>query len=143
MIEMTAQEAIMVSAPLLQEQSEFNVFKTVPKFAFPQVTQTESRSFSNFIPNLWAINPLSVNLTKWWNTQTICRLLPTNCLRKSDHFVGLALKRLIFNIFLWLGLFWSIQFYKEIRWTFFGCLWKFAISASKLCICNGCSDESL
>ena len=68
MIEMTAQEAIMVSAPLLQEQSEFNVFKTVPKFAFPQVTQTESRSFSNFIPNLWAINPLSVNLTKWWNT---------------------------------------------------------------------------
>ena len=65
MIEMTAQEAIMVSAPLLQEQSEFNVFKTVPKSAFPQVTQTESRSFSNFIPNLWAINPLSVNLTKW------------------------------------------------------------------------------
>ena len=27
-------------------------------------------------------------------TQTICRLLPANCLSVFDHFVGLALKRL-------------------------------------------------
>ena len=26
------------------------------------------------------------------HTQTICRLLPTNCLSVFDHFVGLALK---------------------------------------------------
>ena len=26
-------------------------------------------------------------------TQTICRLLPTNCLGEFDHFVGLELKR--------------------------------------------------
>ena len=28
------------------------------------------------------------------HTQTICRLLPTNCLSVFDHFVGLALKGL-------------------------------------------------
>ena len=28
------------------------------------------------------------------HTQTICRLLPTNCFSVSDHFVGLALKGL-------------------------------------------------
>ena len=28
------------------------------------------------------------------HTQTICRLLPTNCLSVFDHFVGLALKEL-------------------------------------------------
>ena len=29
------------------------------------------------------------------HTQTICRLLPKNCLSVFDHFVGLALKGLI------------------------------------------------
>ena len=33
------------------------------------------------------------------HTQTICRLLPTNCLSVSDHFVGLALKEL--DLKLW------------------------------------------
>ena len=28
------------------------------------------------------------------HTQTICQVLPTNCLILPDHFVGLALKRL-------------------------------------------------
>ena len=31
------------------------------------------------------------------HTQTIRRLLPMNCLNVIDHFVGLALKRLIFT----------------------------------------------
>ena len=39
-------------------------------------------------------NPLSANPTKWANTQTIRRLLPTNCLRAFDLFVGLLLKGL-------------------------------------------------
>ena len=40
-------------------------------------------------------NPLSTNPAKWSNTvKTIRRLLPTNCLRVFDHFVGLALKGL-------------------------------------------------
>ena len=30
------------------------------------------------------------------HTQTICRLLPTNCLSVFDHIVGLALKRLMY-----------------------------------------------
>ena len=37
---------------------------------------------------------LSTNPTKLSNTQTIRRLLPTNCLSVSDHFVGLTLKEL-------------------------------------------------
>ena len=37
------------------------------------------------------------------HTQTICRLLLTNCLGVFDHFVGLALKRL--NILQLLGYF--------------------------------------
>ena len=41
------------------------------------------------------LNPLSANPTKWSNTQTICWLLPTNYLSVFDHFVGLALKRLM------------------------------------------------
>ena len=37
---------------------------------------------------------LSTNPTKSSNTQTIRRLLPTNCLSVFDHFVGLTLKEL-------------------------------------------------
>ena len=40
------------------------------------------------------LNPLSANPTKWSKTQTIRRLLPTNCLNVFNHFVGLALKGL-------------------------------------------------
>ena len=46
-------------------------------------------------------NKLSVNPTKWSNTlKTIRQQQPTNCLSVFDHFVGLAIKRLIF----WRGL---------------------------------------
>ena len=45
----------------------------------------------------FVFNPLSANPIKWSNTQTICRLLPTNCLGEFDRFVGLALKELSFN----------------------------------------------
>ena len=41
-----------------------------------------------------SFNPSSANPTKWSNTQTISRLLLTNCLSVLDHFVGLALKGL-------------------------------------------------
>ena len=41
------------------------------------------------------LNSLSANPTKWSNTQTTRRLLPTNCLSVFDHFVGLAVKGLI------------------------------------------------
>ena len=42
------------------------------------------------------LKPLSANPTKWSKThkQTIHRLLPTNCLSRFGHFVGLALKGL-------------------------------------------------
>ena len=43
---------------------------------------------------LKGLNPLSTNLTKWPNTQTIRRQEPTNYLSVFDHFVGLALKGL-------------------------------------------------
>ena len=39
-------------------------------------------------------NPLSVNPTKWSNTQTIRWQQPTNCLSVFDHFAGLARKGL-------------------------------------------------
>ena len=39
---------------------------------------------------------LSTNPTKWSNTQTILWKQPTNCWNVFDHFVGLALKVLIF-----------------------------------------------
>ena len=48
-------------------------------------------------------NPLSANPTKWSNTQTILRLLPTNCLNVFDHFVGMTLKGLktkLFNLYV-------------------------------------------
>ena len=42
------------------------------------------------------INPLSANPHKMGkDTQTICRLLPTNCLSVFDYFVELALKALM------------------------------------------------
>ena len=41
-------------------------------------------------------NPLSANPTKVSNTQTVRRLLQKNCLSVFDHFMGLALKGLIF-----------------------------------------------
>ena len=37
-------------------------------------------------------NPVSANPTIWSNTQTFRQLLPKNCLRVFDHFVGLRLK---------------------------------------------------
>ena len=37
---------------------------------------------------------LSANPTKWWNTQTICRLLPTIYLIVVNNFMRLALKEL-------------------------------------------------
>ena len=43
-----------------------------------------------------SLKPLSANPTKWSNTQTICRLLPTNCLSVFDDLVGLTLAR--FNV---------------------------------------------
>ena len=43
----------------------------------------------------FALNPLSVNPTKWSNTlKQFVSNLPTNCLSVVDHFVGLALKGL-------------------------------------------------
>ena len=40
-------------------------------------------------------NPLSANITKWSNTpKQFVGKLPTNCLKVSDHFAGLALKGL-------------------------------------------------
>ena len=43
------------------------------------------------------INPLSANFTKWSNTlKLFVGKLSTNCLSVFDHFVGLALKGLIF-----------------------------------------------
>ena len=47
--------------------------------------------FTFFLPVV-SINPLSANPTKCSNTQTIRRLLPTNCFSVFDHFVGLALE---------------------------------------------------
>ena len=44
------------------------------------------------------------------HTQTIRRLLPTNCLSVFDHFVGLALKRLI-----WVYSLLKMSFYKIIK----------------------------
>ena len=38
------------------------------------------------------------------HTQTICWLLPTDCLSVFDHFVGLAFKRLNVIIFVYNGL---------------------------------------
>ena len=45
------------------------------------------------------INPLSTNATKWSNTlkQFVCNL-STNCFSVFDHFVGLALKGLSFEV---------------------------------------------
>ena len=44
-------------------------------------------------------NPLSANFTKWSNTlKQFVGKLPTNCLSVFDHFVGLALKGLTWNI---------------------------------------------
>ena len=47
----------------------------------------------------WLVNNFSITFKRELHkiakrTQTICRLLPTNCLSAFDHFVGLALKRL-------------------------------------------------
>ena len=45
-----------------------------------------------------SINPLSANPTKWSNTlNQFVGNLPTNCLSVFGHFVGLALKGLIFS----------------------------------------------
>ena len=50
----------------------------------------------NWFSSHLTINPLSVNFTKWSNTlKQFVGTLPTNCLSVLDHFVGLALKRLI------------------------------------------------
>ena len=42
---------------------------------------------------------LSANITKWSNTlKQFVSKLPTNCLSVFDHFVGFALKRLIYKL---------------------------------------------
>ena len=44
----------------------------------------------------FASNPLSANITKWSNTlKQFVGKLPTNCLSVFNHFVRLALKKLI------------------------------------------------
>ena len=49
--------------------------------------------YSHFLSE--SFNPLSANVTKWWNTlKQFVGKLPTNCLSVFDYFVGLALKRL-------------------------------------------------
>ena len=48
------------------------------------------------------INTLSVNPTKWSNTlKEFVGKLPTNCLSVFDHFVGLALKKIIGKLDFW------------------------------------------
>ena len=51
-----------------------------------------------FITNLkklqFSVNSLSANPQKWSHTQTIRRLLPTNCVSVFDQFVGLGLEGL-------------------------------------------------
>ena len=60
---------------------------------FPVVKETLNHQF------LFFLNSLSANLTKWSNTlKQIVGKLATNCLSVFDHFVGLALKRLIASI---------------------------------------------
>ena len=49
------------------------------------------------------------------HVQTICRVLPTNCLSVFDHFVGLALKGLHTSL-TWI-LYW--EFYKKFRAAIF------------------------
>ena len=59
------------------------------------VLDVHRKSFKEItIEALRLVNPLSANPTKWSNTQTIHRLMPTNCLSVFDQFVGLALKGL-------------------------------------------------
>ena len=51
-----------------------------------------------------ALNPLSANFKKWSNTlKQVVGKLPMSCLSVFDHFVGLALKELIYSerIFLY------------------------------------------
>ena len=51
-----------------------------------------------------ALNPLSANFKKWSNTlKQFVGKLPMSCLSVFDHFVGLALKELIYSerIFLY------------------------------------------
>ena len=66
------------------------------------------------------LNPLSGNLTKWSNTlKQFVGKLPTNCLSVFDHFVGLALKGLIFKRSkkLIYGKFIPVQFFIELTFT--------------------------
>ena len=55
------------------------------------------RTFLNYTLQLDIIpNPLSVNLTRWFNPlKQFAGKLPTNCLNAFDHFVDLALTGLI------------------------------------------------
>ena len=46
---------------------------------------------------VFVFNPLSENLAKWTDIETIHWQKPTNCLSVFDHFVGLALKGSIFT----------------------------------------------
>ena len=51
-------------------------------------------------PNFYIfnVNSLSGNPTKWSNTQTNCWLLQTNYLSVFDHYVGLVLKWLRYEM---------------------------------------------
>ena len=53
------------------------------------------RSEPMFLLNIFFLNPLSANFTKWSNTlKQFVGKLPTNCLSVFDHFGGLARKGL-------------------------------------------------
>ena len=82
-------------------------FTTVPignclfKFSYTNIHDNVSCVFtidyeqvfapSNSVKVIDLLNPISANFTKWSNTQTIRRVLPTNCLSVFDRFVGLGL----------------------------------------------------
>ena len=83
------------------------LFTTVPignclfKFSYTNIHDNVSCVFtidyeqvfapSNSVKVIDLLKPISANFTKWLNTQTIRRVLPTNCLSVFDHFVGLGL----------------------------------------------------
>ena len=87
----------------------FLIVKMVPNYAKFVISRKTFTSRSNFICHshelvhpfdfitsyILSINPLSANPTKWSNTlKQFVGKLPTNCLSKSDHFVGLTYKGL-------------------------------------------------
>ena len=55
-------------------------------------------SIHDFLSKTISLNPLSANFTKWSNAlKQFVGNLPTNCLSEFGHFMGLALKELIYD----------------------------------------------